>query len=188
MSGNMEPDSPKHGTVSNKDEPIVYRYSRDRRIERADPSVRWLASQYGSKGPGLFRRLTETRSSRLMLVAIGIIAVAFYLAPFFSGPRSAGKLGNERYSVKAVYFEGRTLVILSRQGPISSGEGLGAVRSIRIIASQDDGTTTNNEIPVGAAAVEDFRMALESSRTKNSRLKLVIEAEAGRLELETAID
>jgi hypothetical protein len=159
---------------------LNFRYSREHRLENAPESVRWLASRYGAKRTGLIGSLLATRASRLLFFTIIALAVAFNLAPLFSGHRDSGKLGEDRYSAKAFWFDGRVLVSLSRSGPIVPEADR---RALDVSAAIEGGASARARFIVGLSATEDFRLALESGGGKPELLALRLSDGSAALDL-----
>jgi hypothetical protein len=185
------PSEPRDGNAEgspegdDRPEGATFRYSRARRLERAPESVRWLAARYGAKPAGIFGLLFATRASRLLFFTIVALAVAFNVVPFFSGSRSSGRLGEDRYSAKAFWFDGRVLVSLSRSGRALAEQDR---EVLTVTARIEGGAIASAGFIVGLAASEDFRMALDSGSGKPESVALAVSDGARRLDLVISVE
>ncbi|HOX33720.1 MAG TPA: hypothetical protein PLB91_15420 [Spirochaetales bacterium] len=187
--------------------PPKLRYSRERRLEKAPESVRWLASRYGTKPPGIMRSLVATRANRLLLFTIIALIASFNLVPLLFGSASAGKLGGDRYSAKAFWFEDRLLVSLERQSGRPAGEegaegeeafiivlsalaeyGKGAAASAATAPAATAPVGAKMSFAAGTASREEFRLAIECPGGKPAELGLLVERGAESLKLELEVE
>ncbi|HOX48241.1 MAG TPA: hypothetical protein P5165_08035 [Spirochaetia bacterium] len=163
------------------------RYSRERRLERASPEVRWLNSRYGAKKPGLLKSLFATRASSLLFLTILGLVVAFLLVPLFEGvSKKGGRIGEARFSASALYFEDRVLVAVSRTGgPESAGDD----ESLVVLAEAEGGAGPRRfEFPFGARVSGDYRLALDSPGRKPKRVALRLSLGGASLDLVLPVD
>ncbi|MDR2663213.1 MAG: hypothetical protein LBC31_09480 [Treponema sp.] len=82
--------------------PLVFYYSREKRLERASPAVREMNDSSPPRKPGLFRTLTSTRPLSLLFVSVVTLCAAVILLSRFSGGGGAAVLGNNTVRVSAV--------------------------------------------------------------------------------------
>ncbi|MDR1306515.1 MAG: hypothetical protein LBK74_02945 [Treponema sp.] len=80
--------------------PLVFYYSREKRLERASPAVRELNEASPARKPNLFRTLTSTRPLSLLFVSLILCAAVIFLSRFSGAGRSAA-LGNNTVQVSA---------------------------------------------------------------------------------------
>ncbi len=167
------------------------RYSRARRLERASEDVRWLASRYGARPPGLFKMLFATRASTLLFFTVLALALAFAFVPLFERPGSSGTLLGARFAVAAYFSEGHVFVTLVREGgeELEAGELLVVEAALRDAARRPgNGTWRQFAFPFGSAAANDYRLSFASAGPKPASLRVRVRRGGKVLELELPVE
>ncbi len=165
-----------------EDDGLVRHYSRERRLSRASPEVRWLVKQYDAKRPGLLGSLVATRSLRFMFFSLILFAVAGGLLSFLTGRQDSGTLGGHLFKISAFRF-GETVYITVRR---TARAGTPFSGNARMTYRVDEGEDASLEIPVSPSGQEEYRMTTVSAG-KGGHLSLVIEAGGAFLELTSPI-
>jgi hypothetical protein len=112
--------------------PLVFYYSREKRLERASPAVRELNEASSSRKPNLFRTLTSTRPLTLLFVSMITLCAAIVLLSRFSG--GGGALGNNTVQVSAASAGGKAYITVQKTarhdgtytGPVNTAVSLPA--------------------------------------------------------------
>jgi len=164
---------------------LVFRYDQERRLAKAPESVRWLASRRGQKRASLLGGIFATRASRLLFFTIIALVLAFNFANLLSGRHGSGKLGGDHYAAAAFWYEGRVLVSLSRSGSVLPEGGR---RVLEVTVAIGRGNAAVARFEIGAAASENFRLALDTAGEKPDRVALHLADGPGRLELVAPVD
>ena len=169
------------------DEDIVFHYNRERRLERAPESVRWLESRRGVRNGGFFKVLFATRASKLLFFTIVALVLAYNLGSLFTGTHSSGKLGEDRYAVKAFWFDGKVLVSIRRSGAVLEDARRGV---LAVTAHDTSGTDPRGSasFPIGLAAEEDFRLSLDSPSGKPALVSVGLIYGGAVLSLEAKVE
>jgi len=95
------------------DRPLVFYYSRERRLERASQRVREMNDGKIPKRPGLFKTLTSTKPLTYLFVSILTICVLVVIASRFSGTKQTVLLGNS-LDFTAFSQEGKSYITLKK--------------------------------------------------------------------------
>jgi hypothetical protein len=176
------------------DEGLDFHYDRQRRLERAPEAVRWLASRREGKRPSFMKSLFASRANRVLLYLIIALALAYNVVPLLSGPRSSGRLGDDRYAAKAFWFEGKVFVSLAREaGKADAGEAFPIVVTAAALAGRGAEAATGRAVAkasyaAGRAAKEDFRLSIECPEGKPAKALVLVERGAAALKLEVAVE
>jgi hypothetical protein len=114
---------------------IVYYYDRNRRLQNASPNARFI-SEYATSGRrGVFRSLLSNRSLVLMFLAVLLAMAALFGGSWVQASRASGTIGDNRLSVKAMWFEGYVYVTVKRE----EDKGQSSRKTIFISAELDSG-------------------------------------------------
>jgi hypothetical protein len=93
---------------------IVFRYSRERRLEHASESVKKLNEEGKKHSFNLIRPLTATRPLTFLFVSIIVLVALMYIFAFLSGGKKEIVFGGNTINVSAFTFEGKTYLTLSK--------------------------------------------------------------------------
>jgi hypothetical protein len=94
---------------------IVFRYSRERRLDRASETVRKLNEDGKKYSFSLFRPLTATKPLRFLFMSVIILLAMMYLFSFLFGSRDEIVFGGNIINVSAFTFEGKTYFTLEKE-------------------------------------------------------------------------
>jgi hypothetical protein len=161
------------------DESLVFRYNREHRLSRASENVHWLNEQYGAKRPGFFSSLVATRASRLLLAAIVLCVLFYFLYPIIHSPvRKSGSLDGAKFSASALYYDHQVLVALKREGKLP-------VEALKLRASlhKDMSGSAERVFSLGTESAGDYRAAFEVGPEAPKLVYLSLELGEKRLSL-----
>jgi hypothetical protein len=94
---------------------IVFRYSRERRLERASETVRKLNEEGRKNSFSLFRPLTATKPLKFLFISIILLVLMMYLFSFLFGGRDEIAFGGNTINVSAFTFEGKTYLTINKK-------------------------------------------------------------------------
>jgi hypothetical protein len=95
--------------------PLVFYYSRERRLSRASEQVRELNEAAPVKRPGLIGALTANRSGAMVFVSIVALSIFFIIYSLFMPKGSQAKLGENSVSVSAMGFPEATYIAVKKK-------------------------------------------------------------------------
>lgn len=173
---------PEDGSASEEEDGIIRHYSRERRLSRASPEVRWLVRQYGAKRPGILGSLVATPSLRFIFFSVLLFLAAGGLLSYLTGRQDSGVLGGQLFKVSAFRFGDSLYITLQR----SAKSDATLTGSARMTALVNDEQVAAADFFIGAGEREEYRLTAKPPES-GSRLKLRIEAGETKLELTTPI-
>ncbi|MDR2900940.1 MAG: hypothetical protein LBV20_05430 [Treponema sp.] len=94
---------------------LVFRYSRERRLEHASEAVKQLNVDGRKYSFNLLRPLTATKSLTFLFVSIIVLVAIMYLVAFFFGSKDEIVFGGNTINVSAFTFEGKTYLTLDKK-------------------------------------------------------------------------
>ncbi|HIW36320.1 MAG TPA: hypothetical protein IAA30_04995 [Candidatus Treponema faecavium] len=98
--------SPAADGYAEGEEPVVFHYSREHRLQGASKQVQdYYANNGISMGKGLFRSLVQTRMSRTLLIVIVLMVLFIGFYGVFSSGSAAAAVGGIPVSLSAFSFE-----------------------------------------------------------------------------------
>lgn len=168
---------------SRETEFLSLRYDRSRRIERAPAEARWLEARRGAGRAGLLSSLFATRASRMLFAVIVGLALVFFAAPLLEGKGGASaRLGGATWSLEALSFEGKVLLVLSRQGgdPAPGGQ-------LEVATRLSTGGIDRRSFILAGGEREEFRYSLEAPAGKPAKLEAVISLGEASANLEVPV-
>ncbi|GHV90857.1 hypothetical protein AGMMS50268_13600 [Spirochaetia bacterium] len=99
----------------NAEDGVIYHYSRERRLEKASPSVRALYENTGPVKFSLLRPLISSKPRALLFVSILLLTAMSIFTSIYTRSGDSQSLGGNALSVTAVKFEGTTIVVLKKK-------------------------------------------------------------------------
>jgi hypothetical protein len=119
--------------------PLVFYYSREKRLERASQAVRDMNDASPARKSGLFRTLTSTRPLSLLFVSMVTLCVAVILLSRFSGGGRNAALGNNTVRVSAV-TAGEKAYVTVKKNARNDGAYTGPVDTVVSLPVQGEET------------------------------------------------
>lgn len=152
-------------------------YSRERRLTKASPEVRWLSKQYGAKRPGILGSLLATGPLRFMFFTLLLFMAAGALLSFLAGREDSGILGGHLYKAAAFRFGDSVYITVTRtsrsEDPFTG--------PLKLTAYLDGAPAAAGDFQAGPGAKEEYRLTAPSPEPAR---KLSVRVEAGGLALE----
>jgi hypothetical protein len=151
-------------------EELVFYYSREERLARAPKQVQDLYREAPKKSPGFFRSLTATRPLAMIFISIMIFCAFIMAVSIFDLSGSSYILGGNRLSLRALKFQGETIVVLTKtvKDPERAYTGL---IDISAAPAVPDGT------PAGAYPVFSHRIFFSLNAEEEYRFSLPFAAD-----------
>jgi hypothetical protein len=94
---------------------IVFRYSRERRLERASETVKKINEEGKKFSFSLFRPLTATKPLSFLFASIVVLVAVMLLFSYLFGSKKETVFGGNSISVSAFTFEGKTYLTLNKK-------------------------------------------------------------------------
>ncbi|MDR1929375.1 MAG: hypothetical protein LBQ44_01980 [Treponema sp.] len=95
------------------DRPLVFYYSRERRLARASRKIREMNDGNIPRSPGLFRTLTSTKPLTLLFISIVTLCVLSVFVSFLMG-EDQKTLGGNALRVSALSQGGKSYITLTK--------------------------------------------------------------------------
>lgn len=92
------------------DERVVFRYNRERRLERASEDVRKMYEEGYAPKKGILRGLTANSGSRSVFFSILVLCVAIVFLTLFGNRGDAASFDGASATIKAFPYDGSTYV------------------------------------------------------------------------------
>jgi hypothetical protein len=92
------------------DERVVFRYNRERRLERASEDVRKMYEEGYAPKKGILRGLTSNPGSRSVFFSILILCVAIVFLTLFGNRGDSASFDGASSTIKAFPYDGSTYV------------------------------------------------------------------------------
>jgi hypothetical protein len=165
------------------DEELGFRYSRESRIERAPESVRWLAERRDGKKSGFLRLLLSSRVNRILFFTIVALAIVYNLVPLLWGSSTTATIGSDRFVATALYSEGRIFISVKKSSPAAR-----EATSLSLTVIPTGGRGQGSIFTMGTAREEFFRLAIDSPSEDPKSVRIFIETDRGRAELEVPVE
>ena len=168
---------------SDDEKNLVFHYSRDQRLRRADDRVRDLNDPRPRRRPGLFRTLTATRSGAFLLLAIVMLALTATVTTFLLPSENAADLAGNALSLSAFRFQGSTYVALKKTAKAKAYTG-----PVELVVSPvpEDGSAPKPEsIVFSLKKEEEFRFAVPGEA---ARVLAVIQIQDKRRTLKAKVE
>jgi len=112
-AGGGGPGTPAAPATKEGDPPLVFYYSRERRLARLSPELRAFNEGKNIPRGGLIRSLTATKPLRLVFISIMFVVAISSLLTFRD--RGAQVLGGNRLSLSALNYEGTCFLVLKKR-------------------------------------------------------------------------
>ncbi|MDR2792581.1 MAG: hypothetical protein LBB61_02795 [Treponema sp.] len=109
---NILADAIKNPPVADRE--VVFRYSHERRLEKAPRSVQDFNKSKG-KRPAVFATLTGSRSNIVLLMTILVFCALVSIITRLISDKNAYKLDGNAVTVSAMRYEGNTFVVIKKQ-------------------------------------------------------------------------
>jgi hypothetical protein len=158
---------------------LVFRYSRERRLENASETVKKLNQESRKYSFNLLRPLTSTKPLAFLFVSILVLVAMMYIFSFLFGGKNEVVFGGNTVNVSAFTFEGKTYLTLNKEIKNKHNFYTGTVDLA--ISSADKTEALPEDIPVHTARIfftseskEDFKMAIPFEA---ERLLILIQSE-----------
>ncbi|QQO08061.1 hypothetical protein [Breznakiella homolactica] len=149
-----------------REQDLVFRYSRERRLERASEDVRKLNDQTPVRKPNLFRTLTATRSSTLIFLSIIVLVGASFMISVFTGRDDDALFGGNAITLSAFKFQGTTYLAVKKSARDGEDSYTGSV-DLAVSPVGEDAKDESGEYVIFADRIffslqpeEEFRVAL----------------------------
>jgi hypothetical protein len=127
-----------------KGRPVVFYYSREKRLQRASQAVRDMNTPMPPHRPNLWRTLTATKPLTFLFISmVTLCAVVLMLSRFFTG-ESSRTLGSNRIRISAETSGGVSYVTLTKTA-LDGGAYTGAVDLAFSPAAEKTGTPASRE-------------------------------------------
>lgn len=94
---------------------IIFRYSRERRLEHASETVKKLNEESKKQPFNLFRPLTATKPLAFLFISIVVLSALLYMLSFLFGSKDEIVFGGNTIAVSAFTFEGKTYLTLNKK-------------------------------------------------------------------------
>jgi hypothetical protein len=108
-----KPDENHRQDYPERDQDVVFYYSRSHRLARASPAVKALYDPSTRMKRGFFKVLVGTKSNKILFSSIAVVAaMAFVLLMFV--PDNSALIGGCRVSASASSLGGSSFIILSK--------------------------------------------------------------------------
>jgi hypothetical protein len=92
---------------------VEFRYSHERRLERASKTVQEFNTQ-GIKRSSILGSLTATRSHKMLLISIVVLCVAISVITKIINNKDASDIGGNGLAISAMRYEGKTFVVIKK--------------------------------------------------------------------------
>ncbi len=145
---------------------LVFRYSRERRMDSASETVRKLNEEGPKRRFNLIKPLTATKPLTFLFISIVLLSVMVYFISFISGSRDETAFGGNTIKISAFTFEGKTYVTVNKKIKNKNSHYLGMV-DLAFSPKEDRKEQDPNKIEVKTERIfftsepeEDFKMAL----------------------------
>jgi hypothetical protein len=162
------PDKNNH-SIDERD--LVFRYSRERRLENASETVKKLNEEGARKYSfNLLRPLTSTKPLAFLFVSILVLTAMMYIFSFLFGGKKEVVLGGNTLTVSAFTFEGKTYLTLDKEIKNKNNFYTG---SVDLAISSDDET----EEPAEELEIHNERIFFTSDAEENFKMAIPFEAD-----------
>jgi hypothetical protein len=160
---------------------VEFRYSHERRLERASKTVKEFNAE-GVKRPSILGSLTATRSHKMLLVSILVLCVAISVITKVINNRDASNIGGNGLAISAMRYEGKTFVVIKKTAKKTAAyTGLVNVAISQDAAKDKVGakgvpeTIFTEKVYFMPEATEDFRISVP---VEIENLLLLLQAES----------
>lgn len=99
--------------TSNGDD-VVYYYNRSERLEKASSNANFAASLWGARKQGFIKTMMATNTLRYTFMMLVLFVLMGFLVDMILGSRDKAQLAGYNVQIKAMYFDGSTLVTITR--------------------------------------------------------------------------
>jgi len=153
------------------EQPLVFYYSRERRLATASEEVRRLNDPTSFRRIGLFRSLTANKGLAFLFLAIIMLSATVLVVNYLVPAADAAELKGNSLKLSAFAFEGTTYLALKKI-PARKDAYSGAAKVHARLAGTD-AFVLSEELVFGAAA-EEFKYRIG---TTGDRVEVVVEIE-----------
>ncbi|MDR1218354.1 MAG: hypothetical protein LBK73_01955 [Treponema sp.] len=144
-----------------QDRETVFRYSHERRLEKAPRTVRNFNQTKGNR-PAVFARLTGNRTNATLLIMIFVFCVFLSIINRMVSDKNVYKLEGNSLAVSAMRYEGNTFVVIKKQAETADAY----TGAVDVAVSPEKRSSSSEESPIFTSRIyfmpeanEEFRIS-----------------------------